>query len=205
MTTKAEEFQKLNRLILKSLEGLRIQMGASNVVLGHGPINAKIMMIGEAPGENEDIENMPFVGRAGDLLDKLLIEGQLLSRNRCYLTNLVKCRPVGEPRGNYKNRPPSKEEIAICKPFLWKEMKLLNPNAIITLGKVPTQLLLDGHNENFKKKKPMDELVGTAFDVPYLRAKIIPAWNPSFLLRGNAYYINKTVSAFRLASIWTHT
>lgn len=202
--SKAEEFQKLNELIEKSLEPLRVKMGANNVVLGHGSINSKVMLIGEAPGENEDIENMPFVGRAGDLLDKLLIEGKL-SRKQCYLTNLVKCRPIGEPRGKYINRPPSKEEIAICKPYLWKEMKLLNPAVIVTLGKVPTQLLLDGHNENFKKKKPMDELVGTAFDVPYLRAKIVPAWNPSFLLRGKAYYINKTVSAFRLASIWTHT
>jgi DNA polymerase len=93
------------------------------------------MFVGEAPGKNEDLQGLPFVGRAGDILDKLL--GSInMKRNEVFIANVLKCRPPG-------NRDPQAEEISICKDYLFRQIDIIDPRMICTLGKYSTQLMLD--------------------------------------------------------------
>jgi DNA polymerase len=100
----------------------------NNIVFGYGNINADIMFIGEAPGEQEDIQGIPFVGSAGTIFSQAIGENKLLRKN-IYITNIVKCRPP-------KNRNPIEDEIKACFPFLLDEIKTVKPKMIICLGKV---------------------------------------------------------------------
>ena len=100
----------------------------TNVVFGAGPEDAKIMFIGEGPGENEDLQGEPFVGRAGKLLDDML-ELIDLDRSKVYIANMVKCRPP-------KNRDPLPEEQNACAPWLSRQIELINPRVIVCLGRI---------------------------------------------------------------------
>ena len=100
----------------------------TNVVFGVGPEDAKIMFIGEGPGENEDLQGEPFVGRAGKLLDDML-ELIDLDRSKVYIANMVKCRPP-------KNRDPLPEEQNACAPWLSRQIELINPRVIVCLGRI---------------------------------------------------------------------
>jgi DNA polymerase len=104
-------------------------------VFGSGSAEAKIMFVGEAPGKNEDLQGLPFVGRAGDILDKLLATIDM-KRNEVFIANVLKCRPP-------ENRDPQVEEISICKDYLFKQIDIIDPRIICTLGKYSTQLILD--------------------------------------------------------------
>jgi DNA polymerase len=107
----------------------------SQIVDGVGPIDADLLFVGEAPGEEEDRVGEPFVGRSGDLLDEVLAD-QGLSRSAVRITNAVKCRPP-------ENRDPTATERANCRPYLDREIAAVDPAAIVTLGKVPSEELLD--------------------------------------------------------------
>lgn len=109
-----------------------------NAVPGEGPVNTKIMLLGQAPGAQEDIMSRPFVGRAGQFLDKLLTENKI-DREEIYITNPVKCFPP-------HNRKPKKEELRSCFPYLKKEIEIINPKKIILLGEV-------AFSSFFKKEK----------------------------------------------------
>lgn len=114
--------------------------GRTNVVFDAGNPNASIMLIGEGPGENEDLTGKPFVGRAGQLLDKML-EAVGLSRDKdVYIANIVKCRPP-------KNRDPEQQEKDACIGYLKNQIHLVNPKIIVTLGRIASQEIID---ENFK-------------------------------------------------------
>lgn len=104
-------------------------------VFGSGSADAEIMFVGEAPGKNEDLQGLPFVGRAGDILDSLL-ESIGMNRKQVFIANVLKCRPPG-------NRDPQIEEINICKDYLFKQIEIIGPRMICTLGKFSTQLILD--------------------------------------------------------------
>ncbi len=104
-----------------------LNKGRTNVVPGEGPENAEIMFIGEAPGFHEDQQGRPFVGAAGRFLDELL-ESIGLTREQVYITNVIKCRPPG-------NRDPLPEEIEACRPFLDRQIELIKPKMIVTLGR----------------------------------------------------------------------
>jgi len=104
-------------------------------VFGSGSAEAKIMFVGEAPGKNEDLQGLPFVGRAGNILDKLLATIGM-ERNEIFIANVLKCRPPG-------NRDPQVEEISICKDYLFKQIDIIDPRIICTMGKYSTQLILD--------------------------------------------------------------
>ncbi|MCX8206875.1 MAG: uracil-DNA glycosylase [Methanothrix sp.] len=105
-----------------------------NAVPGEGPEDARIMMIGEAPGGAEDLAGRPFVGRAGAILNRaLLLAG--LSRDEIFITNIVKCRPPG-------NRRPSRDEIRACMPYLRRQIEIIRPSAICLLGNVPAKAVL---------------------------------------------------------------
>ena len=107
--------------------------GRTQVVFGSGSPAADLMFVGEAPGFHEDKQGVPFVGAAGQLLSKLL-EGIGLSRDEVYIANVLKCRPPG-------NRDPLPEEIEACEPHLWKQIELIRPKLICTLGNFATKLL----------------------------------------------------------------
>lgn len=107
----------------------------SQIVNGYGSKDADVMLVGEAPGENEDEQGEPFVGRSGTVLDDVLNSNNV-AREDVRITNTVRCRPP-------ENRDPTKEERSNCMTYLYKEIELVNPNVILTLGKVPTETLLD--------------------------------------------------------------
>ncbi len=120
----------------------------TNVVFGTGNPKAKVMFIGEGPGENEDLQGEPFVGRAGKLLDKFL-EAIDLDRTKIYIANMVKCRPP-------KNRDPKPEEQDACIGYLREQVKIIRPKIIVCLGRIAAQKIID---PNFKVTKQHGEWV----------------------------------------------
>lgn len=122
----------------------------SQIVNGVGPINANIVMIGEAPGETEDKTGEPFMGRSGDVLDDEL-ESNGLNREDIRITNVVRCRPPD-------NRDPHKSEIKNCNTYLHNELSEVNPNVILTLGRVPTETLIDTN-------KTITQIAGEVFEI----------------------------------------
>src|SRR6516225_11400515 len=109
--------------------------GRTTVVFGEGDPHADLMVVGEGPGREEDLQGRPFVGRSGQLLDRLLVEEAGLRRDEVYIANVVKCRPPG-------NRDPLPDEIAACRPFLDQQVALIGPRVLVTLGRFATHALL---------------------------------------------------------------
>jgi DNA polymerase len=142
------------------------ELGRSQVVFGVGNPKARLMFVGEAPGEDEDRQGEPFVGRAGQLLTKI-IEAINLSREQVYIANVIKCRPPG-------NRNPEPDEVAACEPFLFRQISAVQPHVIVTLGKFATQCLL-------RTTDPITRLRGREFD--YRGATLVPTFHPAYLLR----------------------
>ena len=134
-----ERFQaELGAFIQKLYEGER-----KVLVFGEGSIGAPVLMIGEAPGEQETLQGRPFVGKAGKNLDAFL-EGAGLDRGALYVTNTVKFRPTKRsPAGRTVNRPPTQEEVRLFQPWLLREIELVSPRYIVTLGNVPLRALTD--------------------------------------------------------------
>ncbi len=145
--------------------------GNTNIVFGEGSHNAHLMIIGEAPGKNEDIQKKPFVGRAGKLLDKALAECGL-SRNDIYITNIVKTRPND-------NRTPTKKEMSRSWPFLEKQINIIKPHVICSVGACATNSLL-------KKKTPISKIHGLA--LPFNNIIIVPTFHPAYVLRDPRKY-----------------
>ncbi len=144
----------------------RLHKGRTHLVFGVGNPNAALMFVGEGPGADEDLQGEPFVGRAGQLLTRM-IEAMGLTRSDVYIANCVKCRPPG-------NRNPEPDEIATCIPFLKKQIEAINPRVIVCLGKFAAQTLL-------QTEIPITKLRGDFFD--YGCTKIMPTYHPAFLLR----------------------
>ena len=139
----------------------------TQVVFGVGDPHADLLFVGEGPGEQEDLQGEPFVGRAGQLLTRL-IEGIGLTRDAVYIANVVKCRPPG-------NRDPQPVEIATCRPYLDAQLGFISPTVVVTLGNFATKLLLE-------TKEGITKLRGREF--PFRDgAVLIPALHPSAVLR----------------------
>jgi uracil-DNA glycosylase len=138
------------------------------VVFGTGDPDADLVFIGEGPGAEEDRQGLPFVGRSGQLLDRLMLEELGITRERVYIANVVKCRPPD-------NRDPRPEEITACRPYLEQQLDLIAPRVLVTLGKFAGQLLLDS-------KVGITKLRG--HDYPYRGAVLIPTLHPAYALRG---------------------
>jgi uracil-DNA glycosylase family 4 len=161
-----------------------LRNGCNQVVTGVGNFNSLLFIIGEYPGADEDLEGEPFVGRAGDLLTKLLNKVGI-SREDIYISSTIKCRPL--PKTS-----PKPEEIQICKTWLWKEMlALTNMKVILPLGAMPTGLLLKTSNIVMKS------VVGREFIMPYTSAKIMPWYHPNYILRRNKKLIECTLAWFK--------
>lgn len=145
---KLDELKKLAQEILKCTK-CKLSLTRTNAVPGDGALNTDIILVGEAPGAEEDRQALPFVGEAGKLLTSLLFSIGL-SRTDVYITNIVKCRPP-------KNRDPAKEEITTCLSYLRKQILLINPSIICTLGRVALKTLIDKKlsisNDHGKLKK----------------------------------------------------
>jgi DNA polymerase len=141
-------------------------LGRQQVVFGVGNPDADLMFVGEAPGADEDIQGIPFVGRAGQLLTKM-IEAINLRREDVYIANVIKCRPPG-------NRNPEPDEIAQCEPFLLRQIAAINPKVIVALGAFAAKTLL-------RSEESISRLRGRIYD--FQGAKLIPTFHPSFLLR----------------------
>jgi DNA polymerase len=142
--------------------------GRTQVVFGMGDPHADLVFIGEGPGAEEDRQGLPFVGRSGKLLDKLMLEELGITRDRVYIANVVKCRPPD-------NRDPRPEEITACRPYLEQQLDLIAPKVLVTLGKFAGQLLLDSTVGITKLR---------GHDYPYRGAVLIPTLHPAYALRG---------------------
>ena len=137
-----------------------------NLVFGEGSAGAKLVFVGEAPGEEEDNQGRPFVGRAGQLLTKI-IDAMGLKREEVYICNILKCRPPG-------NRNPKEDEIATCEPFLMKQLEAINPQIICALGTFAAKTLL-------RTESPISAIRGKFHD--YQGRKLMPTYHPAYLLR----------------------
>ena len=113
----------------------------TQVVFGEGNPKARLMFIGEGPGKDEDASGRPFVGRAGQLLTRIIENGLKLKREEVYIANVVKCRPTIDGLGK-RDRPPEADEVAACAPYLKQQIELINPEVIVTLGNPSTRFLL---------------------------------------------------------------
>ena len=141
-------------------------LGRSQVVFGVGNPDAQLMFVGEAPGADEDEQGVPFVGRAGQLLTKI-IEAIDLTRDDVYIANVIKCRPP-------QNRNPETDEVDTCEPFLFQQVDAIKPRVIVALGKFAAQTLL-------RTEEPISRIRGRVFD--YRGASLIPTFHPAYLLR----------------------
>jgi DNA polymerase len=141
-------------------------LGRTQVVFGVGNPSADLMFVGEAPGADEDIQGEPFVGRAGQLLTKI-IEAIGLRREDVYIANVIKCRPPG-------NRNPEPDEVEQCEPFLFRQIDTVKPKVIVALGKFAAQCLL-------RTNAPITRIRGREFK--YRDAILIPTYHPAYLLR----------------------
>ena len=143
----------------------------NHFVFGAGNPNANIMFVGEAPGEQEDKTGIPFVGRAGKLLDRVLEEIGL-SRQDVFIANVLKCRPP-------KNRDPLPEEIALCEHYLHRQIELINPNVIIALGRISANTLL-------RESNALKDMRGTTYKYHHTDLRV--TYHPAAILRNMGMY-----------------
>jgi DNA polymerase len=141
-------------------------LGRTQIVYGVGNPSADLMFVGEAPGADEDIKGEPFVGRAGQLLTKI-IEAMGYTRKDVYIANVLKCRPPG-------NRNPEPDEVASCQPFLFRQIDVVQPKVMVALGTFAAQALLN-------TKDPISRLRGRSW--PCRDRLLVPTFHPAFLLR----------------------
>lgn len=144
--------------------------GRTQVVFGVGNPDAKLMFVGEGPGREEDLQGEPFVGRSGKLLDTLMRQEMGIDRTRCFIANVLMCRPPG-------NRDPLPAEIAACRPHLLAKMDLLEPKVVVTLGNFATRALLET-SEGIRR------LRGRSY--PFRNGQLVPTYHPAAALRGGA-------------------
>jgi DNA polymerase len=158
------------RAAMDAYDGCSLKHRATQLCFADGNPEAEIMLVGEGPGEQEDKQGKPFVGRAGQLLDRML--GAIgLDRTKVYIANMVPWRPPG-------NRNPTPEELALCAPFLHRQVELVGPKLLVTLGNVPTQALFETAQGITRMRGNWKTLQINSLSVPTL-----PTLHPAFLLR----------------------
>ena len=167
--TKGKKLQDLKDSLNK-IKNCNLKKSSTKIVFSDGNPNAKIMIIGEAPGENEDLEGIPFIGRAGELLDKMLLSINL-NRDNVYISNIVNFRPP-------ENRNPTKEEIARYLPYLIKHIEIINPQILILLGSTALNAIIG-------TEKTISDIRGKWIKkkVGNCNTSVIVSFHPSFLMR----------------------
>ena len=143
-----------------------LYQGRKNAVPGEGNLGTELMFVGEAPGRDEDMQGRPFVGRAGQLLTKI-IQAMKFKREEVYITNIVKCRPP-------ENRTPHKQEIEMCQDYLREQIRMIKPKVIVTLGKVAADFFIES-------KLGMTALRGNFYE--FNNIKVMPTFHPSYIIR----------------------
>jgi len=168
-----ESLPPLDRVRLKAerCNACRLAAKRTKMVFGEGDPNAEIMFIGEGPGEDEDISGRPFVGKAGQLLTKIIENGMKIPREKVYIANIVKCRPPA-------NRDPMPDEAQCCIGFLKEQIKIVRPKILILLGKVAMKYLLGLEGAITKAREATYEYEGI---------KVFVTYHPSALLRNESY------------------
>lgn len=163
-----------------------LSAGRTNVVFGRGNPDASLLLLGEGPGRDEDLQGLPFVGRSGKLLSKTL-ESLGINENSIYITNIVKCRPPN-------NRAPLPNEVAACtKILLDKQLKIIRPTIICTLGASALKALIE-------TQKGITKIRGTL--QPYKDSFIFPTYHPAYILRNNTQlpiFANDLKAAYQLS------
>ncbi len=167
----------------RTLEALRAQAEGctacrlaetrTNVVFGVGSTRSRLMFVGEGPGRDEDLKGEPFVGRSGQLLDRLVLEELGLHRDAFYIANVVKCRPPG-------NRDPLDDEVAACSGFLSAQVDLVDPRVLVTLGRVATRVLLS-------TDEAISSLRGRTH--AWRGRVVVPTFHPAYALRGGGVVV----------------
>ena len=162
------------RTLLENFDGCALKHTATRLVFADGNPQARVMFVGEAPGRDEDIEGLPFVGRSGKLLDRM-IAAIGLDRSKAYIANVIPWRPPG-------NRTPTPQETQVCLPFIQRQIELVNPDVLVTLGNPSTQALL-GTREGIMRTrgKWFDYDTGTR------TIRAIATFHPAYLLRSPSY------------------
>lgn len=162
------------RQLLENFDGCALKHTATRLVFADGNPEARVMFVGEAPGRDEDIEGLPFVGRSGKLLDRM-IAAIGLDRSKAYIANVIPWRPPG-------NRTPTPQETQICLPFIQRQIELVNPDVLVTLGNPSTQTLLSTREGIMRTRgKWFDYDTGTR------TIRAIATFHPAYLLRSPSY------------------
>jgi len=161
-----EAFLKALRVEIGDCQRCKLSAGRTNIVFGEGKADAKLMFIGEAPGKEEDRQAKPFVGDAGKMLTNL-IKKMGLRREDVYIANIVKCRPPN-------NRDPEEDEITACRPFVEKQIEIINPTVIMALGRIAAHTLIG-------TKVPITKLRGNFYS--YKGIPVMPTFHPAYLIR----------------------
>lgn len=179
--TEAHEALRALQERAQTCTACRLAETRTTVVFGDGSLDARVMFVGEGPGKNEDLQGVPFIGAAGQLLNRLLEEIDL-RREDVYIANVVKCRPPG-------NRDPRPDEIEACKGFLADQIRLIDPDVVSTLGNFATKLLL-------KQETGITRLRGRAY--PWWNRTVVPTFHPAAALRGGDSVLDRMREDFSL-------
>ncbi|MBI1213930.1 MAG: uracil-DNA glycosylase [Alphaproteobacteria bacterium] len=159
------------RAAVEAFEGCALKTTAKSTVFSAGPADAPVMLIGEGPGRDEDLEGLPFVGRSGRLLDRMLEAVGLSRQTNAYITNVIFWRPPG-------NRPPTAEEVAMCAPFLLRHIELKAPKVIVLLGATPLKHVLNAAEGITRARGRWGLYASAGVEIPAL-----PTFHPAYLLR----------------------
>jgi uracil-DNA glycosylase family 4 len=162
------------RALLENFDGCALKATATRLVFADGNPQARVMFVGEAPGRDEDIEGLPFVGRSGKLLDRMMAAIGL-DRTKAYIANVIPWRPPG-------NRTPTPQETQICLPFIQRQIELANPDVLVTLGNPSTQTLL-GTREGIMRTRGR----WVDYDTGSRKIRALATFHPAYLLRSPSY------------------
>lgn len=162
------------RQLLENFDGCALRLTATRLVFADGNPQARVMFVGEAPGRDEDIEGLPFVGRSGKLLDRM-IAAIGLDRSTAYIANVIPWRPPG-------NRTPTPQETQICLPFIQRQIELVNPDVLVTLGNPSTQALLQTREGIMRTRGKWQD-----YDTGTRSIRAIATFHPAYLLRSPSY------------------
>jgi len=162
------------RALMETFDGCSLKHTATKLVFADGNPQARVMFVGEAPGRDEDIEGLPFVGRSGKLLDRM-IAAIGLDRSSVYIANVIPWRPPG-------NRTPTPQETQICLPFIQRQIELVNPDVLVTLGNPSTQTLLSTRDGIMRTRGRWFD-----YDTGTRTIRALPTFHPAYLLRSPSY------------------
>ena len=187
----SNELSEINTLkdlqsFIENYDECELSHTARSTVFCDGNVDAEVMLIGEAPGNQEDIEGKPFVGKSGQLLDKIL-ETININRTNCYISNIIPWRPPG-------NRNPTAEEISMCLPFIKKHIELINPKVLLLVGSISSKSILDKNLGITKLRGEWHTYKDGEIEIPAL-----PIFHPAYLLRrpNNKSYVMRDILLFK--------